>query len=74
MPMDSNYTISSLARLLCCLEEQSVRVSGDIFPHPPAKSLFETLLRGKSRCIDILLPVAENRPMELVPLLRNLYM
>jgi hypothetical protein len=36
-PVDSNYTISSLARLLRRLEEQLVRASGDIFPHPPSK-------------------------------------
>ena len=64
----------SLARLLCCLEEQSIRVSGDVFPHPLAKSLFETLLRGKSRCIDILFLVAKNRPIDLILLPRNLYL
>jgi hypothetical protein len=33
-PTDSNYTISSLARLLRRLEEQPIRVSRDIFLHP----------------------------------------
>jgi hypothetical protein len=36
-PTDSNYTISSLARLIRRLEEQLVRVSRDTFPHPPNK-------------------------------------
>ena len=72
--VDLNYTISSLARLLHRLEEQPVCVSGDIFPHSPTNSLFEALLRGKSTCIDILLPVVENHPMGLVSLSRNLYL
>jgi hypothetical protein len=44
------------------------------FHIPPTNSLFEALLRGKSRCIDILSTVAENCPMGPVPLPRNLYL
>jgi hypothetical protein len=44
------------------------------FHTPPANSLFEALLRGKSRCIDILPLVVENRRMGPVSFPRNLYL
>ena len=53
-PRDSNATILSLARLFCRLEGPSLRESGALLQYPPQNSLFEALLRGKSRCFDLL--------------------
>ena len=71
---DSNATISSLARLFRCLEGPFVRESGALLQYPPQNSLFEALLRGKSRCLD-LLPRIEGIDMEgCKPLPRKLYL
>ena len=71
---DSNATISSLARLFRRLEGPSVRESGTLLQYPPQNSLFEALLRGKSRCLD-LLPRTEGIDMEgRKPLPRKLYL
>ena len=51
---DSNVTISSLTRLFCRLEGPSIRKSGALFEYPLQYSLSEVLLRGKSRCLDLL--------------------
>ena len=73
-PRDSNATISSLARLFCRLEGPSVRESGALLQYSPQNSLFEALLRGKSRCLD-LLPRTEGIDMEgRKPLPRKLYL
>ena len=71
---DSNATISSLARLFRRLEGLSVWESGALLQYPPQNSLFEALLRGKSRCLD-LLPCTEGIDMEgRKPLPRKLYL
>ena len=54
---DSNAIISSLARLFCRLESPSIRESGALLQYPPQNSLFEAILRGKSRCVDLLLHI-----------------
>ena len=73
-PGDSNATISSLARLFRRLEGPSVRESGALLQYPPQNSLFEALLREKSRCLD-LLPRTEGIDMEgRKPLPRKLYL
>ena len=53
-PGESNATISSLARLFHRLEGPSILKSGALLQYPPQNSLFEALLRGKSRCLDLL--------------------
>ena len=56
------------------LEGPSVRGSGVLLQYPPQNSLFEALLRGKSRCLD-LLPRTEGIDMEgRKPLSRKLYL
>ena len=73
-PGDSNATISLLARLFRPLEGPSVRESGALLQYPPQNSLFEALLRGKSRCLD-LLPHTDGIDMEgRKPLPRKLYL
>ena len=72
-PGDSNYTISSLARLLWRFEEPPIHESGRNFPHEPANSFFEAMLRGKSRCIDLLPPIT-NCSTVPVPLPHKLYL
>ena len=47
-PADSNFMISSLARLLRRLEGPPLRETGDLFLYPPANPFFEALMRGKS--------------------------
>lgn len=49
-PGDSNFTISSLCRVLRALEKPPVRESKVLFATPPQNSFFEALLHGKSRC------------------------
>ena len=73
-PGDSNATISLLARLFRRLEGPFVRESGALLQYPPQNSLFEALLRGKSRCLD-LLPRTDGIDMEgRKPLSRKLYL
>ena len=73
-PRDSNATISSLARLFRRLEGPSIREFGALFEYPPQNSLFEALLRRKSRCLD-LLPHTEGMDFQgHKPLSRKLYL
>ena len=72
-PGDSNYTISSLARLLRRLEGPPIRESSKLFPHEPTNSFFQAMLRRKSRCID-LLPLVTNTSTVLVSLPQKLYL
>ena len=73
-PGDSNFTISSLARLFRRLEGAPIRESGDLFPYQPANGFFEVLLRGKSRCQDSLKRVQQGLERGSVPLPKNLYL
>ena len=73
-PRDSNATISSLARLFRRLEGPSIPESRALLQYPPQNSLFETLLRRKSRCLDLL---SRTKGMDFQgrkPLERNLYL
>ena len=73
-PGDSNAIISSLARLFRSLQGPSVRESSALLQYPPQNSLFEALLRGKSRCLH-LLPHTEGIDIEgRKPLPRKLYL
>ena len=73
-PGDSNATISLLVRLFCCLEGPSIWESRALFEYSPQNSLFEALLRGKSRCLD-LLPRTEGMDFQgPIPLSRKLYL
>ena len=73
-PGDSNATISSLARLFRRLEGPSVRESGALLQYLSQNSLFKALLRGKSRCLD-LLPHTKGIDMEgRKPLPKKLYL
>jgi hypothetical protein len=49
-PADSNFTISSLYRVLRALERAPVKQSKELFQAPPQNSFFDALLHGKSRC------------------------
>jgi hypothetical protein len=49
-PADSNFTISSLCRVLRALERAPVKQSKELFRAPPQNSFFDALLHGKSRC------------------------
>ena len=71
---DSNATISSLARLLRQLEGPSIRESGALFEYRPQNSLFEALLRGKSRCLDLLPRIERMDFQGHKPLPRKLYL
>ena len=54
-PGDSNATISLLVRLFRRLEGPSIWKSEALLQYPPQNSMFEALLRRKSRCLDLLL-------------------
>ena len=73
-PGDSNATILSLARLFRCFEGLFVRESRALLQYPPQNSLFEALLRGKSRCLDLLLRTEGIDIEECKPLSRKLYL
>ena len=73
-PGDSNFTISSLAKLFRRLEGAPIRETGDLFPYPPANAFFEALLRGKSRCLESLKRVEPGARRGAVPLPKNLYL
>ena len=73
-PGDPNATISLLARLFRRLEGPSIQESRALFEYSPQNSLFEALLRGKSRCLD-LLPHTERIDFQgHKPLPRKLYL
>jgi len=79
-PGDSNFTISSLCRVLRALESPPVRESKCLFPTPPQNDFFDALLHGKSRCASSIPPaVADPTPLPragtpAVPLPRKLYL
>ena len=73
-PGDSNFTISSLARLFRRLEGAPVRETGDLFHHEPPNALFAALLRGKSRCMDTLNLIDPESRHGALPLPKNLYL
>ena len=73
-PGDSNFTISSLAKLFRRLEGVPIWKTGDLFPYPPANAFFEALLRGKSRCLESLKRVEPDAGRGAVPLPKNLYL
>ena len=58
-PGDSNFTISSICRVLRALERLPVKDSKELFIAPPQNS-FEALLHGKSRCSASILPNSAN--------------
>jgi hypothetical protein len=80
-PSDSNFTISSLCRVLRALERPSIRQSRELFRAPPHNSFFDALLYGKSRCIS-LIPSSEGCDVvpslppgcPVVPLPKRLYL
>ena len=59
-PGDSNFTISSICRVLRALEQHPVQDSKESFIVPPQNSFFEMLLHGKSRCSASILPNSAN--------------
>ena len=73
-PGDSNFTISSICRVLRALEQPPVKDSKELFIAPPQNS-FEALLHGKSRCSALIPPSSTNmvplpipgRPVVLLP-------
>ena len=73
-PGDSNFTISSLAKLFRRLEGAPIQETSDLFPYPPANAFFEALLRGKSRCLESLKHVEPGAGRGAVPLPKNLYL
>ena len=73
-PNDPNATITSLAKLFRRLVGLHIRKTSALFEHPVANSLFEALMRGKSRCFDVLKRVEPNDVVGKVPLPPNLYL
>ena len=73
-PNDSNFTVSSFARLLRTLERPPSRDSKVLFEHPPHNDFFCKLLRGKSRCLEALPPATGPPIAPLKSLLKNLYL
>ena len=82
-PGDSNFTISSLCKVLRALEIAPVCESKLLFPHPPVNEFFEALLWGKSACRSSIPPstgdfVPQCTPpadtVPTVPLPKNLYL
>ena len=79
-PGDSNFTISSLCRVLRALERPPVRESRELFPTPPQNSFFQALLHGKSRCLSSIPPatgICTNPPLPgrpAVPLPKKLFL
>ena len=59
-PGDSNFTISSICRVLRALERPPVKDSKELFIAPPQNSFFEALLHGKSRCSASIPPGSSN--------------
>ena len=79
-PGDSNFTISSICRVLRALERPPVKDSKELFIAPPQNSFFEALLHGKSRCSASIPPgFANGVPQPIlgrpaVPLLKKLFL
>ena len=59
-PGDSNFTISSICRVLRALELPPVKDSKELFIAPPQNSFFEALLHEKSRCSASIPPGSAN--------------
>ena len=55
-PGDSNFTISSICRVLRALERPPVKDLKELFIVPLQNSFFEALLHGKSRCSTLIPP------------------
>jgi hypothetical protein len=76
---DSNFTISSICRVLRALERPPVREPKVLFSAPPQISFFEALMYGKSRCMSSI-PNADRDPTPplpgrpVVPLPRKLFL
>ena len=74
-PGDSNFTISSICRVLRALERPPVKDLKELFIAPPQNSFFEALLHGKSKCSASIPPSSTNmvplpipdRPAVLLP-------
>ncbi len=82
-PGDSNFTISSLCKVLRALERLPVRESKELFPHAPANELFRALVWGKwacnssipaSTCLNAPCSRAASPDIPEVPLPKNLYL
>lgn len=80
-PGDSNYTISSICRVLRALERPHVKETWNFFQHPPQNYVFAALLHRKSRCLDSLAVIARmevdkesSSQSTLKPLPKNLYL
>ena len=63
-PGDSNFTISSICRILRALERPPVKDSKELFIAPQQNSFFRALLHRKSRCSTSIPPGSAN----MVPL------
>ena len=59
-PGDSNFTISSICRVLRALERPPVKDSKELFIAPPQNSFFEAILHGKSKCSVSIPPGSTN--------------
>ena len=79
-PEDSNFTISSICRVLRALKRPPMKDSKELFIVPPQNSFFKALLHRKSRCSvsiplgsanDVLLSFPRNPAM---PLLKKLFL
>ena len=73
-PNNSNFTVSSLTRLLRTLEQSPARDSKVLFEHPPHHDFFCKLLCGKSRCLEALSPTTGPPTAPLKSLSKNLYL
>ena len=60
-PNDSNFTVSSLARLLCILEQPPSRDSKVLFEHPPHNDFFRKLYMANLGALRAL-PLATGPP------------
>jgi hypothetical protein len=72
-PRDSNFTISSLASYIRCLERPTVRNSKALFEERALSPFFEKLMQGKSRC-NSSIPEATDALDHCEPLPRRLYL
>ena len=79
-PGDSNFTISSVYRVLRALERPPMKDLKELFTTSLQNSFFEALLHGKSGCPTLILPSSANvvppplpgRPV--VPLPKKLFL
>ena len=66
-PGDSNFTISSICRVLRALERPPVKDSKELFIVPQQNSFFEALLHEKSRCSASIPPSSANMVPSPIP-------